>query len=138
MADLNAVPARKGRELSGEWGNVTAAHFTYTFAAGQIADVALLGKLPQGAKVVDINMRNAALGASSTIALGYRKVDPASSLSPSAAAYLAATATSSAGTTRGSFAPIQTNEEVYVTATIAGGAVTGQLDVTFFYIFENV
>ena len=40
MADLNAVPARKGRELSGEWGNVTAAHFTYTFAAGQIADVA--------------------------------------------------------------------------------------------------
>lgn len=138
MADLNAVPARKGRELSGEWGNLTVAHFTYTFAAGQIGDIALLGKLPQGAKVVDVNMRNAALGASSTIALGYRKVNPASSLAASTAAYLAATSTVSAATTRGSFAPIKKDEEVYVTATIAGGAVTGQIDVVVYYVFENV
>ena len=119
--------------------NLTVAHFTYTFAAGQIGILLCWAKLPQ-AKVVDVNMRNAALGASSTIALGCRKVNPASSLAAStAAAYLAATSTVSAATTRGSFAPIKKDEEVYVTATIAGGAVTGQsMDVTFFYVFENV
>ena len=138
MADLNAVPARKSRVLSGEWGNLTAAHFKYTFAAGQIADVALLGVIPQGAKIVDVHMRNAALGASSTIALGYRKVDPNSTLAASAAAILAATSTAAAATTRGSFAPFTLNEETYLTATIAGGAVTGQVDVTLFYVFDNV
>lgn len=138
MADINAVPARKTQAESGEWGNYRARHFTYTFASAQIADVLLLGQLPAGAKVVDILMRNAALGASSTVSLGYRAVNPASALAASAAAYLAATSTVSAATTRGSFAPNKQTEDLYLTATVGGGAVTGQLDVVVMYIFEGI
>lgn len=137
MADINAVPARKGQSTSGGWGNLFAAHFVYTLASAQISDVLLLGQIPANAKVVDINMRNAALGASTTIALGYRAVNPASALSASAAAYLAATSTSSAATTRGSFAPNKQAEDLYLTATVAGGVATGQVDVTVFYLADR-
>lgn len=137
MADINAVPARKGQSTSGEWGNLFAAHFTYTLAAAQIADIVLLGQIPANAKVVDVNMRNAALGASTTIALGYRAANPASALAASVSAYLAATSTSSAATTRGSFAPNKQTEDLFLTATVAGGAATGQLDVTVFYLADR-
>lgn len=138
MADLNAVPARKSQSESGEWGNLRAKHFTYTFAAAAIADIALLGQLPAGAKVVDINMRNAALGASTTVSLGYRAFNPASALAAAPTAYLAATSTVSAATTRGSFAPNKQTEDLYVIAVVGGGAATGQIDVTVFYIFDGI
>lgn len=138
MADLNAVPARKSPGESGEWGNLRAKHFTFAFAAAQIADIALLGQLPAGSKVVDINMRNAALGASTTVALGYRAANPASALAAAPTAYLAATSTAAAATTRGSFAPNKQTEDLYVIATVGGAAATGLIDVTVLYIFDGI
>lgn len=137
MADINAVPARKGQSTSGEWGNLFAVHFTYTLAAAQIADIVLLGQIPANAKVIDINMRNAALGAGTTIALGYRAATPGSALVAAPTAYLAATSTASAATTRGSFAPNKQAEDLFLIATVGGGAATGQLDVTVFYQAER-
>lgn len=136
MADLNATVARKRQSITGEDGNLWAVHYQYNAAAAAIGDVILLGQIPVGAKVVDVNMRNAALGADSTVSLGYRAMNPNSALSAAPAAYLPATSTAAAATTRGSFAPIKQTEDLYLIATVADGAITGLIDVVLYYIFE--
>ena len=56
-----------------------------------------------------------------------------------AAALIAATSTASAAVTReGAIAPFTLAYDAYVTATVAGAAVTGQFDVVVNYEFKGL
>lgn len=125
MATINA-PSIADTQNSGNLGLVPA-HGTITLAAAQIADKVRLMRLPKGTKVHDLRMVNAALGAASTVSLGYEYVN--GEAGGGAAALLAATATVAAGCTRMAVAPVRMLFDAYVTATVGGGAVTGALDV---------
>lgn len=114
--------------VSCTFGNVSSNDAGVTLAAGQIADEIQLMEVPAGTKISDVKMVNAALGASSTISIGWRY--KSGTAGGGVDALLAATDTSSAAVTRGDQPTTAAMAEVAViTATIAGGAVTGRLDV---------
>jgi hypothetical protein len=124
MATLNA-PTLQDVQYSGDKGAVHS-HGSYLFAAAAIADKVRLVKLYAGTKIFGAKMINAALGASSTISLGYENAD--GSAGGGAAALIAATSTAAAAKTDSLVAPILLTTDVYITATVAGAAVTGQFD----------
>lgn len=109
---------------------LAAAHGAVMLAAAQIADKVRLVQLSAGAKILDARMINAALGASTTVSLGYEYVDGSGS---DPAAFLAATSTVAAASTQMSVKPLFLPKDAYITATIGGGAASGALDavVTF-------
>ena len=102
----------------------------YTFTAASIGDTVDIAVLPAGAKVQNVQIYFAALGGSTTLAVGD---------SSDTARYIAATATSSAGSASLSLTAakgyvIGTNtgdERVYLT--LAGGAATGLVKTTITY-----
>jgi len=139
----NPTVKNKANELG---GRVRVAHATYTAAALASADVIELFVLPNGARLVTGSMANAALGASTTVSIGYAayKSSANATVALSAAAYLAATSTSSAAKTdilatlalgSGSVLDADANG-VTITATIGGAAATGALEVTILYVVD--
>jgi hypothetical protein len=134
MATINA-PSLQDVQYSGDCP-LANAHGYVTLAAAAIADKVRLNKLYAGTKIYDIKMVNAALGAATTVSLGFEYVD--GQAGGGAAALLAATSTVSAAATReGAVAPIVLAYDAYITATIGGGAATGQLDVVTTYEFKG-
>ena len=125
MATINA-PTLQNTQYSGDCP-LAKAHGQITLAAAQIADKVRLVRLFKGSKIHGVKMINAALGASTTVSIGYEYAN--GEAGGSATALLAATATSSAATTRDSAAPVVMAYDAYITATVAGGAATGLLDV---------
>jgi hypothetical protein len=121
MSTINA-PSLANVEYSGDDASAHA-HGYITLAAAQIGDKVRLNKLYAGTKIYSAKFINAALGASSTIALGYEYVDGSGS-----GALIAATSTAAAGSSLSAVAPITLTGDAYVTATVAGAAVTGQFD----------
>lgn len=111
------------------------AHGYATLASAQIGDVVRLNKVYKGTKIYDIKLVNAALGASTTVSLGYSYVNGESG--GSATALLAATSTASATATRGIAAPVTMAYDAYIYATIGGAAATGQIDVVTTYEFKG-
>lgn len=134
MATLNAATLQD-IQYSGECP-AAHAHGKYTLAAAQIADVVRLIKVYAGTKIHGARMINAALGASTTVSIGYEYVNGESAAVP--AGILAATSTSSAASTPMAVAPVTLAYDAYITATIGGGAATGQLDVVLNYEFKGV
>lgn len=133
MATINS-PAIKRLEHFGEYGNAAQAVVTTTLVAAAIADVVRVAKLEAGTTVTGIRFRTSGLGTGVTISLGYQ-VDEETT---NAAALLAATAAAAAANVGESSArPLEIAEDTYITATIAGGAATGDLDVIVDYIFDN-
>ncbi|MFA5630339.1 MAG: hypothetical protein WC997_02405 [Porticoccaceae bacterium] len=129
MATINA-PTLQDVQYSGPCP-LAAAHGKITLAAAPIADKVRLVKLFAGTKIHDLRMVNAALGASTTVSLGFEYVN--GEAGGGAAALLAATNTVSAASTPGGvIPPLTLAYDAYVTATIGGGAATGQLDVVLF------
>jgi hypothetical protein len=137
MADLNAVNARRDITYTGAFGSLSAAVYTYTFAAAQVADVALLGQIPENARVVGLILVNAALGGSTTLTLGYRKVNSGDTLAAEAAAFATDSDTNSPAGVAYYFTPIKNTVKTYLTATVGGAAATGAITVTLLYIFEG-
>ena len=134
MATLNA-PSLQDTQYSGDCP-LANAHGYITLAAAAIADKVRLVKLYAGTKVYDVKMVNAALGASTTVSVGYEYVN--GEAGGAATSFIAATSTSSAaGTRQTTVAPIVLAYDAYITATIAGGAATGQLDVITTYEFKG-
>lgn len=134
MATLNA-PSLQDTQYSGDCP-LANAHGYITLASAQIADKVRLVKLYAGTKVYDVKMVNAALGASTTVSVGYEYVN--GEAGGTATSFIAATSTSSAaGTRQTTVAPIILAYDAYITATIAGGAATGQLDVITTYEFKG-
>lgn len=134
MATINA-PTLKDTQYSGDCP-LAIAHGSVALAAAAIADKVRLVQLFAGTKIHDIRMTNAALGASTTVSLGFEYVN--GEAGGGAAVLLAATATASAATTRqGAIAPVTLAYDAYITATIGGAAATGQLDVQATFEFEG-
>ena len=134
MATINA-PSLLDVVYSGDCP-LANAHGYITLASAASGDKVRLNKVYAGTKIYDIKLVNAALGASTTVSLGYEYVN--GEAGGSATALLAATATSSAAATRqGAVAPITLAYDAYITATIGGGTATGQVDVVTTYEFKG-
>jgi len=143
--NLRSTPVvkNKANELG---GRVRVAHASYTAAALQIGDVIEMFVLPDNARLLNGFLTNAALGASTTLSVGYgaHKTAAGATVALSAAAYLAATSTSSAAKTSivaslalGSGAEIDANADGQpVTVTLAGGAATGAIELTIIYAID--
>lgn len=131
MATINA-PTIQDTVYTGDCPAVTE-HGQITLVAAAIATKVRLLKVFKGSKIVDLRMINAALGASTTISLGYEYVNGESG--GSATALLAATSTAAAASTRMAVAPVTMAYDAYITATVAGAEAAGLLDVLIDYKF---
>lgn len=120
---------------TGEEGNKSADHGQAVLAAAAIADTVDLLNIPAGSKLLDVALISAALGAGSTVSLGWRYKD--GSVGGSATALLPVTGTAAAAKTPSAFAPIAFAKDVVLYATIGGAAATGQIDVVTGYIFQG-
>lgn len=125
MATLNA-PTLAETQYSGDCP-AAFAHGQITLAAAQVADKVRLVKLFAGTKIYGAKMINAALGGSTTVSIGFEYVNAESG--GSATALIPATSTASAAKTDALVAPITLAYDAYITATVAGAAATGLLDV---------
>ena len=107
----------------------------YTFAAAAIADVVQVVKVPVGARVVDVDLYNDALGASTTVAVGH--ASSATGTVGSATYWLGATSTSSAGRTRTAARPLDiTTANDLLVLTVGGGVATGAVTLTVTYTMD--
>ena len=129
MATINA-PSIKDVQPSGDRGAVHA-HGYQTLAAAAIADKVRLVKLYAGTKVFTTTMINAALGASTTVSVGFEYVD--GQAGGTATAFIPATSTAAIAKTESIVKPIVLEYDAYVIATIGGAAATGELNVTVLY-----
>lgn len=125
--NINQIP------MAGEYGNLNSVEDGKTLAAAQIADTVDLFTVPAYSKFVDGHMVNAALGASTTVSVGWRNKD--GTAGGSATALLAATSTVGAARTNFTAAPFEFTKDIVVYATIGGGAATGRLDAQVDYKF---
>ena len=119
--------------FAGQHGNLNNANDGKTLAAAAIADTIDFVTIPAASKIVDAHMVNAALGASTTVSLGWRYKD--GTAGGSATAILAATSTVAAARTNMTAAPITPTlpKDIVVYGTIACGAATGRIDLVVKY-----
>jgi hypothetical protein len=103
------------------------AHGSYVLAAAQIGDKVRLRTLYAGSFVTEAKLINAALGASTTVSLGFEYTD-GSDTTADDAALIPATSTASAAVTRMPGAPVKLLKDAYLVAVIGGAAATGQID----------
>ncbi|CAB4155034.1 hypothetical protein UFOVP653_62 [uncultured Caudovirales phage] len=133
MATINA-PSLLDTVYSGDCP-LAAAHGYVTLASASSGDKVRLNKVYAGTKVVSSHFVNAALGASTTVKLGFEYVNGESGGND--AAFIAATSTSSAGIARTAAAPVTLAYDAYIIATIGGGTATGQFDAVVTYEFKG-
>ena len=127
-------------------GRVRIAFADVTLASAAIADVVQMVNLPNGARLIDGYLTNAALGASTTLSVGYAAYKNAAgtTVALSSAAYLAATSTSSAARTDilatialGAGSVVDANEDgLPITITLAGGTASGVVQVAIRYVVD--
>ena len=127
-------------------GRVRIAFADVTLASAAIADVVQMVNLPNGARLIDGYLTNAALGTSTTLSVGYAAYKNAAgtTVALSAAAYLAATSTSSAARTDilatialGAGSVVDANEDgLPITITVGGAAATGVVQVAIRYVVD--
>ena len=131
MATLNAQKLKK-IPSNGQHGDACIFTSAIVLAAASVADVVYFAELPPYCEVIDVELVNDALGASTTFNCGYAYVDSTvGSAAPTA--YQAAASKTSAGKTRGTFHPILHEHATYVTATLAGAAATGTVTAIIHY-----
>lgn len=103
------------------------AHGSYVLANAQIGDKVRLRTLYAGTFVTEAKLINAALGANTTVSLGFEYTDGSDTVADDAA-LIAATATAAAGVTRMSVPPVKLLKDAYLVAVIGGAAASGQID----------
>jgi len=140
-----ATPAvmNKANELS---GRIRVAHGTYEASALASGDVIEMFVLPDGARLLTGSLAHDALGASTTLSVGYAAHTNAAgtAVSAAAAAYKAAAASTSAAKNDilatlalGSGSETDTNEDgVAITVTMGGAAGTGTIELTIMYVVD--
>lgn len=133
MATIRASKLNRSPMNSAE-GDACVFTSSVTLAAAAIADVVEFAQLPSGCEVIDVQLVNDALGASVTMNVGYRFVDPANGAA-APTAFQAAGAKSTAGKTSGAFHPTMFNDPIVVTSTVAGAAATGKVTAVITYRF---
>tara|TARA_R110002167_G_scaffold167167_2_gene364301 strand:+ start:246 stop:653 length:408 start_codon:yes stop_codon:yes gene_type:complete len=135
MAQIEA-PTMRNQVANGTFGDANSAHAYADLSAAQIGDVVDLVRLPHGTRVDDVKLVHAAMGATTTLQLGYRYEDVANGAAV-ANYFLAAAASSSAGTRRSDKAPLEFTAPVILTATVAGAAATGRIDAVVGYVYRG-
>ena len=143
--NTRATPAvmNKSNEMG---GRVRVAHGTYEASALASGDVIEMFVLPDGARLLEGSLAHDALGASTTLSVGYAAHTNAAgtAVSASAAAYKAAAASTSAQKVDvlatlalGSGSETDTNEDgVAITVTMGGAAGTGTIELTVKYVVD--
>ena len=143
--NTRATPAvmNKANELG---GRIRVAHGTYEASALASGDVIEMFVLPDGARLLTGSLAHDALGASTTLSVGYAAHTNAAgtAVSASAAAYKAAAASTSAAKNDilatlalGSGSETDTNEDgVAITVTMGGAAGTGTIELTIMYVVD--
>lgn len=120
---LNKTP------IASTYGDVAAMPCSVTFAATAVGTHDMF-ELPPGAELFEVGYANAALGTSTTLALGYRYKDSTDG-SAVADAFKAAASCAAAGSSALPLLdPLSFTVPVIITATIAGASATGKLTVT--------
>ena len=122
-------------QYTGEEGNRSADHGSFNMNAA-IGDTIDLLTIDAGTKFIGGKMINAALGAGSTISIGYRNLD-GSAGAGTATSFIPATSTAAAGKTDYLGAPIVFTVPVVLYATVGGSAAAGQLDFVTDFIFQG-
>jgi len=127
-------------------GRVRIAHGTYEASALASGDVIEMFTLPNGARLIRGSLAYDALGASTTLPVGYAAhvSSAGATVNASAAAYKAAASTASAGKVDvlatlalGSGTEVDANEDgMVVTATMGGAAGTGTIELTIMYAID--
>ena len=140
-----ATPAvmNKANELG---GRIRVAHGTYAASSLASGDVIEMFILPDGARLLEGSLAHDALGASTTLSVGYGAHTNAAgtAVSASAAAYKAAAASTSAQKVDilatlalGSGSEVDANNDgMPVTVTMGGAAGTGTIEVTIKYVVD--
>jgi len=140
-----AIPSvnNKANELG---GRIRVAHGTYEASSLASGDVIEMFVLPDGARLIEGSLAYDALGASTTLSVGYGAHTNAAgtAVSASAAAYKAAASTATAGKVDvlatlalGSGSEVDANEDgLPVTATMGGAAGTGTIELTIKYVVD--
>lgn len=133
----------KANELG---GRVRIAHGTYEASSLASGDVIEMFVLPDGARLVEGSIAHDALGASTTLSVGYAAHTNAAgtAVSASAAAYKAAASSATAGKSDvlatlalGSGSEVDANEDgMPVTVTMGGAAGTGTIELTIKYVVD--
>ena len=143
--NTRATPAvmNKANELG---GRIRVAHGTYEASSLASGDVIEMFILPDGARLLTGSLAHDALGASTTLSVGYAAHTNAAgtAVSASAAAYKAAAASTSAAKNDilatlalGSGTETDTNEDgVAITVTMGGAAGTGTIELTIMYVVD--
>lgn len=143
--NTRATPAvmNKANELG---GRIRVAHGTYEASSLASGDVIEMFVLPDGARLLTGSLAHDALGASTTLSVGYAAHTNAAgtAVSASAAAYKAAAASTSAAKNDilatlalGSGSETDTNEDgVAITVTMGGAAGTGTIELTIMYVVD--
>lgn len=115
------------------------AHGKHTLAAAQIGDKIRLLKLYAGAKVYAGSAIVGALGASTTLSLGFESADSvALGNGVGANSLLNAQATNAAGKFNSANAPFVLDRDAYLIATVGGAAASGQLDAVISYEHRGI
>ena len=127
-------------------GRMRIAFADITLASAAIGDVVQLVNLPNGARIIDGYLTNAALGASTTLSVGNAAYKNAAGtvVNAAAAGYLAAVDTSAAARTDifatialGAGSVVNANEDgLPITATLAGGAASGVVQIAIRYVVD--
>lgn len=143
--NARAIPSvnNKANELG---GRIRVAHGTYEASALASGDVIEMFVLPDGARLLEGSLAHDALGASTTLSVGYGAHTNAAgtAVSASAAAYKAAAASTSAQKVDvlatlalGSGTEVDANEDgLPVTVTMGGAAGTGTIELTIKYVVD--
>lgn len=143
--NLRGTPAVmvKANELG---GRVRVAHGTYEASSLASGDVVEMFILPDGARLLEGSLAHDALGASTTLSVGYGAHTDASgtAVAASAAAYKAAAASTSAQKVDviatlalGSGSETDANEDGFpVTVSMGGAAGTGSIELTVKYVVD--
>lgn len=137
------IVKNKANELG---GRVRVAHGTYEASSLASGDVIEMFVLPDGARLLQGSLAHDALGASTTLSVGYAAHTDASgtAVSASAAAYKAAAASTSAQKVDvlatlalGSGTEVDANADgMPVTVTMGGAAGTGTIELTVLYAVD--
>ena len=140
-----ATPAvmNKANELG---GRVRVAHGTYAASSLASGDVVEMFVLPDGARLIEGSLAHDALGASTTLSVGYGAHTNAAGTAvvAAAAAYKAAAASTTAQKVDvlatmalGSGSETDANEDGFpVTVTMGGAAGTGDIELTIKYVVD--
>ena len=137
------VAMNKANEMG---GRISVAHGTYEASSLASGDVIEMFVLPDGARLLEGSLAHDALGASTTLSVGYAAHTNAAgtAVSASAAAYKAAAASTSAQKVDvlatlalGSGSEVDADADgMPVTVTMGGAAGTGTIELTIKYVVD--